>query len=286
MQLTFPLTSRRKSRLPIRMIYIIAAILCTVAYILIFLLQGLLHNARKDINDPNSSRIIALGIDGTTHLMKMMRGNTMGVSLRHLISSMDLEPLQAPLDYEKYTVRINTYRRNEQLLVSLNHHAKCEGVAQIQVVWCDLDNDPPKEILHHPSGKVVVERHSTNSLNERFHIVLPTPTIGIFSIDDDVLRPCQAIDSAFFQWTRNPERMVGYDPRVHVVTTSDGGSSSSSSAETNQWQVRKFSFFLLNSNRFCSKNSPIYIWNFIFFFCTIYSPSVWRPKYCREYRNI
>ncbi len=112
-----------------------------------------------------------------------------------------LTPLRHPIDYEKYTIRMNTWKRNEQLLLSLNHHASCQGVAQIQVVWCNSEEDPPPSILYHPSGKVVVERHTVNSLNERFHI-LPTtntPTIGILSLDDDVLRPCQAWDSGKFQ---------------------------------------------------------------------------------------
>jgi hypothetical protein len=112
-----------------------------------------------------------------------------------------LTPLRHPIDYEKYTIRMNTWKRNEQLLISLNHHASCQGVAQIQVVWCNSEEDPPPSILYHPSGKVVVERHTVNSLNERFHI-LPTthtPTIGILSLDDDVLRPCQAWDSGKFQ---------------------------------------------------------------------------------------
>lgn len=108
-----------------------------------------------------------------------------------------LTPLTEPIDYEKYTIRMNTWKRNEQLLVSLNHHASCEGVAQIQVIWCNAEEDPPLSVVNHPSGKVVVERHTVNSLNERFHI-LPnthTPTLGILSLDDDVLRPCQAWDS-------------------------------------------------------------------------------------------
>jgi len=129
----------------------------------------------------------------------------------------------APIDREKYTIRINTWRRNEQLVVSLNHHSKCEGVAQIQVIWCDSDNEPPDEVLNHSSGKVVVERHSINSLNERFHILTEdTPTLGILSMDDDVLRPCDAIDAGFFRWASHPERLVGYDARLHIPDMESG----------------------------------------------------------------
>jgi hypothetical protein len=127
----------------------------------------------------------------------------------------ELSALEAN-DYEQYTIRINTWKRNEQLMISVNHHSQCDGVAQIQVVWCDKENAPPQELINHASGKVVMEYHDVNSLNERFNILLEPPTVGVFSLDDDVLRPCMALDSGFFRWTHSPERMVGYDPRVHL----------------------------------------------------------------------
>ncbi|KAL3764417.1 hypothetical protein ACHAWU_004923 [Discostella pseudostelligera] len=121
------------------------------------------------------------------------------------------------IDTLQYTIRINTWQRNEQLLLSVNHHAKCEGVAKIHVIWCDSANEPPDEIVHHVSGKVKVEKHVINSLNERFKVLLDAPTLGILSLDDDVLRPCVALDAAFLRWTRHPDRMVGFDARTHVA---------------------------------------------------------------------
>jgi hypothetical protein len=133
-----------------------------------------------------------------------------------------LTPLNSdPINTDKYTIRINTYRRNEQLVLSINHHAKCEGVAAIHVIWCDVDNLPPNEVVNHSSGKVIIEYHTINSLNERFNILLdntPTPTtLGILSLDDDVLRPCIALDTAFIRWIRHYDRMVGFDARTHVI---------------------------------------------------------------------
>jgi hypothetical protein len=133
-----------------------------------------------------------------------------------------LEPLR-PIDVDQYTIRINTWRRPEQLLISVDHHASCPGVAQIQVVWCDKEEEPPAELYNYTN--VIIERHQVNSLNERFNILSPTPTLGILSIDDDVLRPCEAIDAGFFKWTRSPDRMIGFDARVHVEN------------ENGQWQV-------------------------------------------------
>jgi hypothetical protein len=142
-----------------------------------------------------------------------------------------LAPLR-PIDYEQYTIRINTWRRPEQLLVSIDHHANCPGVAQIQIVWCDTENEPPAEVLAweqetYDNVDIIVERHEANTLNERFNILTtPTPTLGILSIDDDVLRPCEAMDAGFFKWTQSPHRMVGFDGRMHVEK--DDGT----------WQVR------------------------------------------------
>lgn len=145
--------------------------------------------------------------------------------------SRPLAPLR-PVDREQYTIRINAWRRNEQLLVSLNHHSKCPGVALIQVVWCDAENEPPEEVLRHPSGKVVVERHDVNSLNERFHVLKgESPTLGILSMDDDVLRPCEAIDAGFFRWTAHPDRMVGFDARLHVPVYPDTGGGGGAAQE-------------------------------------------------------
>lgn len=125
-----------------------------------------------------------------------------------------LTPLR-PIDYEYYTIRINTWRRPEQLLASVAHHSSCPGVKQIQIVWCDKENEPPTELLD-KFDKVVVEVHEGNSLNERFNVLQPAPTLGILSIDDDVMRPCDAIDSGFFKWAKSPHRMVGFDARTHV----------------------------------------------------------------------
>lgn len=127
------------------------------------------------------------------------------------------------VDQSQFTIRINTWHRNEQLILSIKHHAKCESVKEIQIVWCDSDNEPPSEILHHKSGKVKVERHRINSLNERFKVLIDPPTLGILSLDDDVLRPCDALDAAFIRWTRHPERMIGFDVRTHVVDESEDG---------------------------------------------------------------
>ena len=125
-----------------------------------------------------------------------------------------LDPLDT-MDKERYTIRMNTWNRNEQLMTSINHHANCEGVAQIQIIWCNPDEAPPRDVVFHPSRQVVIEYHDVNSLNERFNILLTPPTRGILSLDDDVLRSCEALDNAFFKWTKAYDQIVGFDARLH-----------------------------------------------------------------------
>ena len=127
-------------------------------------IQKLLDNHNIDADDTNSKMTLE---EAHSHKLTPLVGNS-------------------NIDTSHYTIRMNTWHRNEQLLLSINHHAKCTGVAEIQIIWCDTINDPPDNILHHSSGKVKIERHDVNSLNERFKIVLDTPTLGILSLDDDV----------------------------------------------------------------------------------------------------
>jgi hypothetical protein len=127
-------------------------------------------------------------------------------------------------------VRINTWQREDQLRVSIQHFLSCERVALVQVIWCLAQGPPPAWLLA-SDARVVVEAHTDNSLNARFDVLLPPPTKGILTVDDDVLRPCLALDAAFVKWTSNPDRMVGFDARTHVVEE-----SSSSSNSTDVWK--------------------------------------------------
>ena len=154
-----------------------------------------------------------------------------------------------PIDYEQYTIRINTWRRPKQLVQSVKHHASCSGVKEIQIVWCDKENEPPQELLMLKDSlsdtRVVIEHHEFNSLNERFNILEPTPTLGILSIDDDVLRPCDAIDAGFFKWVKSPHRMVGFDARTHVEN--DDGSWQYGYLST----TKKENMYSMSLTRYC-----------------------------------
>lgn len=127
-------------------------------------------------------------------------------------------PLQE-IDQSHYTVRINTWKRPDQLRVSIKHFLTCDRVALIQIVWCTAQGEPPEWLVTWQTNepRLVVEAHAENSLNARFHVLNPPPTKGILTIDDDVLRPCFAFDVGFAKWTSHPDRLVGFDARTHVI---------------------------------------------------------------------
>lgn len=131
------------------------------------------------------------------------------------ISVPTLEPLRS-FDREKYTIRINTWRRPQILIEIINYYKTCPGVVEIQVVWCDKETEPPSEIYQNSSNFVKVDRREINSLNERFNLSgIGAPTLGIIHVDDDDLFPCITLDHIFFKWTYNPERLVALQPRMH-----------------------------------------------------------------------
>jgi hypothetical protein len=179
--------------IPKKLTYGLGAIgLCFLFGVHIFLFKVLLSNERRLLDEFGSSR----------------------QSDAERRPTRSLSPLRE-IDYEFYTIRINSWKRAELLETSVLHHSSCPGVAAIQVIWCTDQGEPPSSLYDNP--KVTVELHPVNSLNERFNIMEEPPTVGILSMDDDVLRPCEAIDAGFFKWTQNPGRMVGFDARSHAI---------------------------------------------------------------------
>jgi hypothetical protein len=202
---------------------------CCLMGLCVHLYRSTLQSDDADYHPKSSNFPIVKTGPILSHAINTLTGNTLVDLNENTLKGplhRRLEPLVRPIDREQYTIRINTWRRQEQLLLSVEHHSSCPGVAEIQVIWCDKEQEPPAGLLNF--SKVTIERHDVNSLNERFNSLSPPPTLGILSIDDDVLRPCEAIDSGFFKWTQNSDRMVGFDGRVHVEN------------EDGTWAVRTF----------------------------------------------
>lgn len=92
----------------------------------------------------------------------------------------------------------------------LDYYHHCPLIKQIQIVWSDTKNDPPLNWLSqynqkntNKEDKVVFEIHKNNSLSNRFRPLIPIPTEGVLSIDDDIFIPCEELDTLFNAWTIN-----------------------------------------------------------------------------------
>ena len=57
--------------------------------------------------------------------------------------------------------------------------------------------------------------HNEDNLNTRFKPLEDIATNAIFSVDDDVVVPCDTLAFAFTVWSSARESMVGFVPRMH-----------------------------------------------------------------------
>jgi len=110
------------------------------------------------------------------------------------------------------SVRVNTFRRNDLLAKFVAHYARCRCVGDITVVWSDLENEPPEFLVG--SDKVAVERHSRDSLNNRFLALSAPAHAAVLSSDDDVFVSCRDLAAMLDAWRSSPRQMVGPVPRL------------------------------------------------------------------------
>lgn len=91
------------------------------------------------------------------------------------------------------------------------------------MVWSE--NDPPSDSLKDHLKRIVIKAahkpsfkfdlNEEDNLNNRFKPIKNLRTDAIFSVDDDVLVPCDVLDFAFTVWQTAPSTMVGFVPRMH-----------------------------------------------------------------------
>src|SRR3546814_2782282 len=65
--------------------------------------------------------------------------------------------------------------------------------------------------------RVVFERHTSNSLNNRFDGLEQTNSDAVFSVDDDLLISCASVRQAYHVWRANKLALVGFSPRMHSI---------------------------------------------------------------------
>jgi hypothetical protein len=152
-------------------------------------------------------------------------GNIILLAVVIMIHALLNSQLSTPLDIktEQFTIRVNTFRRNDLLSAFLDHYTRCEEVKLIQIVWSDQKNAPPYDWLpNYPPHKVKFEVHSEDSLNNRFKSLEPVPTEGVLSIDDDLIITCDTLRMGAKVWQANKNALVGFSPRLATIDVQSG----------------------------------------------------------------
>ena len=118
----------------------------------------------------------------------------------------------------EYSMRMNTFRRNDMLRLSLEHYSLCPGLREIVIVWSDQERRPPDTSgwrISRAGPRVVFEEHREDRLTNRFRPLAAPATDAVFSIDDDLIIPCETMALGFAAWRQSPRTMVGFSARMH-----------------------------------------------------------------------
>ncbi|KAH7537528.1 hypothetical protein FEM48_Zijuj03G0102700 [Ziziphus jujuba var. spinosa] len=132
-----------------------------------------------------------------------------------------------------YAIVMNTWKRYDLLKQSISHYTTCDRLNSIHIVWSEPN--PPSDDLKKFFDNLIqskarngrqlelkFEINTEDSLNNRFKEIKDLKTDAIFSIDDDIIFPCNSVEFAFKVWQSAPDTMVGFVPRVHWVDKTKG----------------------------------------------------------------
>jgi len=123
-------------------------------------------------------------------------------------------PSRTVASQEKFTIVVNTFKRQERLVKSIRHYSRCPAVDAIRIVWSE-SLTPPRELASLSTLPVIFDVHEKNSINNRFLPLENVRTEGIFNVDDDILVDCSSLYFGFQTWRTARDTLVGYNPRIH-----------------------------------------------------------------------
>ena len=150
-----------------------------------------------------------------------------------------------------FTIILNTYKRRAQLKRAVKHYAKCRGVEGIRVTWSE-QTPPPREgvdeeyFVKYKGGFVRYRAYEGTTIQNRFEPYDDIGTRAVFSVDDDVWIPCDALYRGFSDWKKSPDALVGYFQRDYAPATSppDGCTWKYVANEFKLWRTRRYSIIL------------------------------------------
>ncbi|RWV80921.1 hypothetical protein GW17_00057726 [Ensete ventricosum] len=115
--------------------------------------------------------------------------------------------------YSQFTMVTMTYEaRIWNLKLYVKHYSRCESVREIVVVW--NKGKPPRENEFDSVVPVRIRVEEINSLNNRFKVDPLIKTRAVLELDDDIMMACDDIEKGFRVWRENPDRLVGFYPRL------------------------------------------------------------------------
>ncbi|KAL8251759.1 hypothetical protein R6Q59_035452 [Mikania micrantha] len=115
--------------------------------------------------------------------------------------------------YSQFTMLAMTYdARLWNLKWYIKHYSQCPSVREIVVVW--NKGTPPDPTEFESAVPVRIRIEEKNSLNNRFKLDPLIKTRGVLELDDDIMMSCEYIERGFKVWRENPERLVGFYPRL------------------------------------------------------------------------
>ncbi|WOL03006.1 glycosyltransferase family protein 64 [Canna indica] len=115
--------------------------------------------------------------------------------------------------YSQFTMITMTYEaRLWNLKLYVKHYSRCESVREIVVVW--NKGKPPSEDEFDSAVPVRIRVEKHNSLNNRFKVDPLIKTRAVLELDDDIMMTCNDIEKGFRVWRENPDRLVGFYPRL------------------------------------------------------------------------
>ncbi|XP_076940683.1 glucosamine inositolphosphorylceramide transferase 1-like [Bidens hawaiensis] len=115
--------------------------------------------------------------------------------------------------YSQFTMLAMTYdARLWNLKWYVKHYSQCPSVREIVVVWNKGTPPDPAEFDSAVPVRIRVEK--INSLNNRFKLDPMIKTRAVLELDDDIIMSCDYIERGFKVWRENPDRLVGFYPRL------------------------------------------------------------------------
>ncbi|XP_057789424.1 glucosamine inositolphosphorylceramide transferase 1-like [Salvia miltiorrhiza] len=123
------------------------------------------------------------------------------------------EPYAVEGHYSQFTLLTMTYdARLWNLKMYVKHYSRCASVREIVVVW--NKGTPPRPSDFDSAVPVRVRVEKRNSLNNRFKADPLIETRAVLELDDDIMMTCDDIERGFRVWRANPDRIVGFYPRL------------------------------------------------------------------------